>query len=357
MSGIVFATSFDHYTAPTARFNAVFTSNTAGGSWAISGVGRNGTNGATITIGGNTNNLAYLSKTLPSTLATFYHAFAFKISAPPFTTSGFGGRIEIASGRDNGATQLALYLHENMLLGVYNSAGTLLGSTSSIALLTGVWYHVEWKGTINNSTGVIEVRVNNVAVIGPTSSLDTQNTANAYVTELAVSCTARNTSGNTNPGFTVTFDDVVVRDDQFNGDQQVRCFLPTGIGSTDQWTQNTGSTTYEAVDETPPDSDTTYISEDTNGEESLFTFDSMPSDATITAVIPIPYAKKTDAGTATFKSVVRSNGTSYPGAEKAPSDSAYEFHPDVLMVNPDTSSPFSVSEWNEPIEIGPRRIS
>lgn len=345
MAGIVFQTSFDHYSTIIHRWNSVI--GIGAPSTTTAGAGRHSTDGLRITNATS----ALVAKTLPAPLTDIWLAFAFRTSALP---TGGSYRI-IVELRDAGTRQLHLVLRTDGTLAIYRGgttdtpSGTLLDVIPSFSLLPNVWYHFEWYARIDNSSGLLQFRVNEVEKLN-VSSRDTQESASASVSEICLAAIGNGATVDTD------FDDVVVRDDDWNGDQQVRCFLPTGIGSTNQWTASGAATTREAVDETAPNEDTDYISEDTAGQTSLFTYDSIPSDAVITAVIPLPRAKKTDSGTAKIKSALRSGGTTYTdGVESAPSDGGYEYHPDIRMVNPDTGVAFTAADWNEPIEIGPNR--
>lgn len=350
MAGIVFQTSFDHYTTVTHRWN---TSTGSPAAAISSGNGRNGT--ASVRFGASNPGDAKITKTLPAAITDIYFAFAYRAGNLPVS----GQSRVIAELLDVGTRQIAVILLSDgrILIGrggstTSTTVAATLGVLSSFSMLTGVWYHFEIYIRVNSSSGLVQVRVNEVEKLN-LSSQNTQATGSNTVSAIALlKAGDADLVGNTNDDF----DDVVVRDDQFNGDQQVRCFLPTGIGATNQWTATGAATTREAVDEAAPNDDTDYISEGTVGETSLFTYDSIPTTSTITAVIPLPRAKKTDAGTAKIKSAIRHGGTTYTnGAESAPSDSAYEYHPDIRMTNPGTGVAFTPSDWNAPIEIGPNR--
>jgi hypothetical protein len=226
--------------------------------------------------------------------------------------------------------------------------GTVLGTLTDFVVLPNVFYHLEMKAVIHDTTGAVQVWINEVEKLNLTNQ-DTQNvTGVSTVNQI----TLENVTNASDANIT-DFDDVVIRDDQQNGDEQVRCFFPTGVGATDQWTASAG-TTAQCVDETAPNDDTDFISESTPGDISVFTFDDLGPTSSITAVVPLPYAKKTDAGTAKLKNVIRHSGINYSGDEKAPSNSAYEYLPQVFMTNPGTSNPFSVSDWNA-LEVGVER--
>ena len=342
---IIYQTSFDHYTTVLQRLNAVSSIN--GGTATIGAFGRNSTNGLRLQILNNAGNNASISTSIavgnPSTL---YIGFAFKTDSfvnTLFTTeSTFFYVSEIAN------THLTFSTTNVGTIRVYRGA-TLL-ATTAFAMLLNTWYHFEFKITISTTVGVVEFKVNEVQQLNLTG-INTQVGAIAEINSVSF-------YNGPAPSFLITsnhqYDDVVISNSGFTGDVQVRAFLPTGLGATNQWTPNTG-TSVTATDESVPNDDTDYISTPTVNDLTLFTYGTIPSTSTIVAVVPIPYAKKTAAGTAKIKSTVRHGGVNYPGAEKAPSDSAYEYQPDVLAINPGTGVAFTPSDWNAPIEIGPQR--
>ena len=339
MAGVLFQTSFDHYTTVTHRFNSV----TGGSAVTIgAGVGRNSTSGLDFN-NGSIGNLRAV-RNLGGSYADLYCGFAIKVDVLP------GVSRSIFELYDVSTIQNRLVLQTNGTLIVQRGDTTTLDTVPTFVMLPNVWYHIEVRVNTHSSTGIYTVKINEVQLLNLTSQ-DTAATANNYSTDFALaSSQAAGQAAHT------YFDDVVIRDDAFSGDVEVGAYLPTGIGVTNQWTPNTG-TSATATDETAPNSDTDYIETSIVNDLTLLTYGTIPATSSIIAVIPMPFAKKTDAGTAKLKSVVRHSGVNYPGVEKAPSDGSYEYHPDVLMVNPGTGVAWTPSNWNAPVEIGPQRTA
>lgn len=345
--GILFHTSFDHYTTILQRFS------TAGGfgmTVAIdAGTGRNSTDCLKMFGDGVYTIAANITQS-----ATIYGAFAWKTDTIPSS----GRKDMIASIADSGTTQCYLALNPSGILelhrGTYSQSlgsGTVVATATNAPLLANTWYHIEWKLTVNNTTGACQIWLNQVSVMNATG-LNTRSTANNYGNQF---CIAKGQQSGS-PNVTMRWDDLVVRDDAQSGDVQVKCFLPTGVGATDQWTASAG-TTAQCVDEAAPNDDTDYISEDTVDEVSVFDFDDLPSSASIVAVCPLSRAEKTDAGTATYKHAVRSGGTVYtPGTEFSPSNGSYAYFSDILTTDPDTSLAWTYSGWSA-AQIGVKRIT
>ena len=335
--GILFQTSFDHYTTITHRWNSV----TGGASVTIGAVGRNGTNGLDFN-NGSTGVLRTI-RNLGGSYADLYCGFAVKTDALPGVPRSIFELYDVAT------IQNRLVLQVNGTLIVQRGDTTTLGTVPTFVMLPNVFYHIEVRVNTHSSTGIYTVKINEVQLLNLTSQ-DTAATANNYSTDFALA-----SAQSSNQASHTYFDDVVVRDDAFSGDVQVKAFFPTGIGATNSWIPNTG-TSATATDESAPNSDTDYIETSTAGNKTLLTYDTIPTTSAIIAVVPIPFAKKTDAGSATFASSVEISSSSYDGANKAPSNSSYEYHPDILAVSPATGITWTTTEWNT-IEIGPKRLT
>jgi hypothetical protein len=324
MAGVIFQTSFDHYTTVTHRFNAV-----AGSTASISaGNGRNGTSSLRFV---NAND-GLVRKTLPSTPTDIYCAFALRVSVLPTAAN----KRVIFAVADTGTRQLGVVLNSDGTISIYVSGGlgdlfgTVIGTLSSFAVLANVYYHFEFYFRISNTVGLVQARVNEVEKLNLTGQ-DTQATANNYVTEIVIA------HSNNNETVSDDYDDIVIRDDTWSGDVEIAAIFADGAGTTTEWTP-LSSTNVSNIDETAPDSDTTYNETDVVNEIDLFTFSNVSTTGTIRAVVTLLFAKKTDAGTAKIVSMVRTNSTNFASAtEHAPSLDSYEYHPTIYMVNPDTT--------------------
>jgi len=129
------------------------------------------------------------------------------------------------------------------------------------------WVYLEVQVTISN-TGSYECRKNG-AVVCSGSNVDTQDSANAYATQV---------NFGPNKG---SYDDAYVLDDDpglddFLGPIKVRRALPTADVSA-QWTRSTGVNNYANVDEVPP-SLTDYNYSKTSAHLDLFDFQDSAGD-------------------------------------------------------------------------------
>lgn len=337
---IVFQTSFDHYTTLTHRFNS-----TSGSGFSVTSGGRNSTNCLQQTTDG------FIQKILPLAISTGYMAFSFNTNILPLPTAD----IKLIMIQDIGTSQLELHLLSNGTFQVRRNGTIVISSLPAFAITSNVTYHLEWKFTIHNSAGVIGLRLNEIDILTggvDATGLDTQNSANSTIDMLWIGRQANVLS------FTGTlkYDDLIVRSDTWSGDSSVQAFLPTGNGATNNFTVTGASNNYQAVDESAPNSDTDYVQSAVVGDIDLYTYGTLSATATIQAVIPIPWAEKTAAGTAKFANIVGISGTTYVGVDQAPSDSSYAYFPEILSTSPATGLTWTTTEFNS-IQVGIKRTA
>jgi len=235
-----------------------------------------------------------------------------------------------------GVTHLVLTLNaSNQIVCRRGASGTVL-ATGTTVLTTGVFYFVEFKFTISDTVGTIEVRLN-----GSTSSelaatgIDTRNGGNATWDTLALG-----------PGYNATFrfDDLYVLDgggsaphNDFLGDCRVEALLPqTGNGTNTGLTCSTGSDHGALVDENPPNDDTDYNSSSTVNAKDTYNYPSLSATPLVVyGIQPTMRARKTDAGAQSIAHVVRSGGADTDGANVNPTTS-YLYSPEIWTTDPAT---------------------
>ena len=347
--GVIFQTSFDHYTLFTDRFNSAENFN-SGTTSVTAGIGRNGTAGGRIT----DSQASILRKTLPATYTDVYMAFAFRTSRLPAAA----GSRTIAIMSDAGTTHMMMIMRSDGTIQVGRGTGAsispsncvVLGTLTGFAMLANTYYHFEWYVRLSDTVGLVQMRVNEIEKLNLTGQ-DTRNGASAIIDEIGIGAAGEVTNTANND-----FDDVVVRDDAFSGDVEIAAIFATGAGTTTQWTPSAGSN-YQNIDETAPNGDTDYNSNTVVNDLDTFPFQDISTTATVHAVVSLIYAKKTDAGTSKIVSMVRSGGVNYASAtEHAPSLDAYEYAPTVYMTNPDTGVAWTAAGVNA-AEFGYKRTA
>jgi len=227
------------------------------------------------------------------------------------------------------------------------NGGTKIGDSVTPAITAEAYTHIECVVTINNTAGSVEVRVNGVTVIS-LSGIDTTNTANEETSQLAVGHVE---GPSRSTGITSMYiDDIFCFDDQgsfnnaFLGDRRVQTLFPSANAVIQDWSWNTGPTAYQAIDDADPDDDTTYIFANAGGSPapvSEFEIDDLPAGvSTVSALVLVNRARKTDAGVANIQASLVSVTSEVAGADRALTE-AYTYYHEVIEADPDTAAPFT----------------
>lgn len=243
---------------------------------------------------------------------------------------------------DAGTLQIDLRINSTGHLYVTRN-GTQLGSAGSSVLAINQWYHLQFKVTIHDSTGIAEVLLNGVAEI-TLSGQDTKNTANATADKLRM---FSGSGGNAN-----WIDDLYVCDGtgggtyaDFLGDLRIESILPNGNGTTSNLVGNDGNSTdnYLLVDEATPNDDTDYVESSTVGDKDTYNYGALTSaTGSVLGVMPMLYSRKTDAGVRSLKSVVRVSGTEEDSAAQT-LNASYLYQSDIRTTKPGGGA-FSIAD-------------
>jgi hypothetical protein len=334
MANLLWGDSFKSGTSVSDLFLGRWATDGRSGTGSIAigaSTGRFSGQGLTITFGNANTYILATSKF--ANQATACLNVAVKITSLPATATG------ICNFFDVGTAQLSLVLNAAGTISVYRGAenGTVL-ATSTFVVTTAVWYLFEIKATFATGTGgTIEVRCygpgapSSGVIIGPTSSLNTSNSGNAYCNGYAIGRVP-----NINSGAGVYVYEHIAALDDFVGDKRFYTAAPNGTTST-QWTPN-ASTNLSRINEAAEDGDTTYNSDSNPGDTDLFTFAATPSNITgIIGLIISAWWRKDDAGTRQIKQRVQSNSVNQDGATVNVS-TTYAEQLDISGTDPNTSA-------------------
>lgn len=237
-----------------------------------------------------------------------------------------GATIHLAVGTTAGAVM------------VVKLGGTII-QTGTKVLSPLTWYYVEFKGTINNTTGSYELRVDGVTELSATN-VDTQNGGTATWDTIYLGAV---TGGITN------WDDFYVCDQSgaaprntFLGPVKIECLLPqtdaVAAGTYAQLTPSTGTDHGALVDEVPPNT-TDYNGSATVGLKDTYNYPPMTLTGTILGVQSNLYVLKSDASARSVCSTIRTGGADFDGANVSPG-TTFGYIPTVFSTNPQT-----VAEW------------
>lgn len=264
--------------------------------------------------------------------ASFVHGFHFRINgndqAHPF--------LEY---QDSGTNQLKIVINTSYYIEVYRNT-TLLG-TSSSPLTLDRWYFLEIKFTINNSTGAVQIKVDETSVLNLTSQ-DTQNTGTATVDSFTFFAAPGNYSGREMGIDNMYFLDTTGGSlNDFLGEVRIIALAPNAAGNAASWTPLSGAN-YAAVDDMPHDADSTYVESSTSGHYDTYNCAPFTASGTIHAFSVISLAKKTDVGAVSIKNVLRRSGTNYDGSSIT-LGSTYVYYTETHTVDPSTTTAWTAS--------------
>lgn len=339
---LLFFDGFDHYSDAQRTTSGMWTNFTAAlaGSVSVSaGVGRSAA--GIRSNSGQNNSQGFARKSLVAGNASGAIGFWFRASIIGNYTP------LIAAIEDSNTQQISLCLNASGTLSVRrgNGAGTVLGTTT-YAYPVGSGHFFELAYTIDPSVGVATVYVDGVQVLNLTGQ-NTRNTANSSWNGVLLGIVQPTVGSNQSTNY--DYDDFYVCDGvnatatqgaPFNtalGDRNVRVIYPTGTGNYSQYTGAPSSSiaNFNNVDENPPTDDTDYNRSGTIGNRDSYTY-AIPV-GTISALWPLPYSRKDDAGTRKVTTFSRISGVDYDNADATLSQS-YQFVGGILGLNPASSS-------------------
>jgi hypothetical protein len=231
--------------------------------------------------------------------------------------------------------------------------GGVVVATSINSLMAGVFYYIEFKHIIDNVAGLLEVRVD--GAVWATFAGDTQTTANARANGIVV-------GGIGNLGGPVwDFDDLYILDgvdqsiadpnsppnNDYWGNTQIQCIVPTAPGNYTEWTTLVGAPTHwQAEDEVPPDEDTSYVESATVDQRDTYNFgDLAVVSATIPGIQILMRARTTLAGVANIARLYRRAGVDSQGADNV-LQTSYNYHREILGGDPIAAGAWTVANVN-----------
>ena|SRR5688572_6596810 len=227
----------------------------------------------------------------------------------------------------------------------------LLGTSPSV-LSDNTWTFLEFKWVIGN-TGSVRVRANGIEVLACTGDTLTDY-GGATLLGVWTSVRLLAMQSSLAPYLTCWLNDFYLCDllgsgDQrrdFLGDVRIQTILPNGAGAAAGWTPSAGAN-WAAVDETPGDDDTTYVSTSAAGTRDGHAYQDIPTTAVVLGFQTCHLAKRQSAGSATLKPTVRSGGTTHDGhAQAVSSDTQYTYAVQPYDTNPVTGAQATAAEIN-----------
>ncbi len=267
--------------------------------------------------------------------ATLYYKFMFRVDTLPAATSEeiFISQDSVPGGK--------LYVRINSTgnLIAYQSNGTTILATGTTALSLATWYRIDIKvGT--GASAPWEVRINGVSEIsGTSSSIGSNNNARINLGK------AVNRNGNTVDYY---FDDVVIETSGYPVDSKIGRLDVTGAGQYLEWGAGAGDGDYRDVDDTPHDSQTTFLMSIVLNQRLSVDCETLAAAGitagSILSVKPVILCRESAAGTASFQAGLRSASTDdYATAQDSPKGTTYISRGKIYETDPATSAAWTAS--------------
>ena len=350
---LLFIDSFDHY-----EYNSLddkWTSRAlATGTWSIGpNVGRHGTGG--ILINNNNDDVPQLSKTFPAAYKTLIIGFAFKVREyGKLSPQQMWQLVNIDTAR------MSYTLESDGRIGIWRGRQVnddLLGYTQC-PLHQGCWYYLEFKNTIDSTSGYIEVRVN-----GQTEFSYAGNTLNGTSMQAnrmifggvpAVQVLV--------PPHQYVIDDFYVCNDigsannNFLGDVRIEALFPNSDGGSVQWAVSTTGNNYQMINETIPNSDQDYTETSSPGRRDTLHMTNMSvNSAYIFGIYTLLNTRKNNAGDRNIRPLITTNGSTYVGSSR-PINTDYQYWEEIWETNPVQATSWSIADVNS-FQVGYELVS
>lgn len=204
----------------------------------------------------------------------------------------------------------------------------------------GVFHHIECRVKYHPTAGELEVRIDGETV----SEINTNTIVMGSNQFFSFEFGAFITSFADKDAY---FDDLVIYDDQtFKGPIIVGSYSPNGNGPESDWTIFGASSTYEAIDETITDDDTSYIQGNVASDKSSVTFPDAPLNIIgIYGVYSIARMKTSEPGEGKVRINCISNTTLEQGIEHNIL-SGYRYFGQGFEKDPNTGAAWLVASYN-----------
>jgi hypothetical protein len=269
-----------------------------------------------------------------------------------FYREGAIDRIFCAFRESDGTNHIGIRINADGTLSVVRGAlngavGTTVLATSTNATLADTWYHIEFKATINNSTGAYKVHVNGSSTgwIPEATGVDTREGGTVGAANQLIIGGA---------GANCFFDDLYFFDDvagdgftDFKGVcEVVTRIASSGDGTHADFTPSTGTDNGAMVDDATPDGDTTYNASSTVGHRDSYNFSALGITGTIHGLQLNNWCRNSDAGARSVNGFYQS--TSSPGITDGTNvvalSTSYIDVREPWGENPETTNAWTVSE-------------
>jgi hypothetical protein len=291
-----------------------------------------------------TQNLSYASPDID--LSSMVREFIFSTHIRFADTNQNHTIIEIQNS--NGRDFRLMKYPTGKLHAIKGNAGVL--QTSSQNLYADKWYHIEWRCKHSTTEGISIAKVNGELAFSGTG-LNTVNFGGEDILSIRI---AENSALLSH----IIVSDVVFMDlsgtvnNDFIGDYKIENLIPNGNGKVSNFSGSDGNSTDNfALVSGFLDNDRTYVQSSGVGDQDLYACSNMPiAPIEIYGISVNQVSKKTDAGSRTSQSIIRTGGTNYTGISNALTET-YKSFSAIFEENPNTTSNWTLTEIDS-LEIG-----
>ena len=251
----------------------------------------------------------------------------------------------------NGTTELVTLKKDSGGAGISLYIGSSEVVDSGVLVTADVWNLLEIHAKIDNSAGVVEVKLNGQQIIS--YSGDTQPGADTDINYIAFGNNAYYSGGSGTE--TLYWDDFAVNDtngaidNAWCGDGRIVAIKPNASGDINQLTPTSGSpiNNYTMVDDIPTDGDTTYVESGTPGEYDLYNLEACGIDGSLYSISRIWVslsAKDTTSGSGIVAPLIKTSGSEVD-CNNIELLTIYQYlSSDEMLANPVTGNPWTPAE-------------
>jgi hypothetical protein len=222
----------------------------------------------------------------------------------------------------------------------YRGNGATLQGTTTTLLANSTWYHVEFQLRMNDTTGLLIVKIDGVEEI----NISATDTLEAGVVGPSYFLWGSFGSGSSHRG--KRMDNLIIQDSlNWLGQVYAEPLTLTADTADADWTPSTGSDNYAVIDETVK-VDTDYIQSAVVGDLDLYTLSNLSSNpASIVCVQTITSAQMAEVGQRIIRPVIKSGSSVGNGPERGYVDAGNLIRPsfDRFLVDPATSAAWTKS--------------
>lgn len=295
---------------------------------------------------------SYLQKTIDAR-QTWIIGFNYQTTSLNLSSTATDRRI--LQVIDGSTVHLTFILNTAGTIAVYRGDGTTLLGTTVNSINTEIFYYLEFKVTIDDSAGTVDIQCNGDSWLS-LSSQDTRNGGNATANVFRFFGMAKNAVD-----LNILWSDWYFADTQagsvtdFLGPRRCDAYFYTADGNYTQWAESTGTTHYELVDDNPANA-TDYITGEVGEKFTLKTISMNHTPTEINGITLQALMLKSDAGAINVQRLARQSGYSPIDVNSAnltsPGSASYTWIANLMETNPVTGVAFTQSDIETDLELG-----